>query len=92
MDTRLLHRLSADDFWTKEIVSNFLRMKEKFFSHMSFYSMVHVQNKIAVGMDVLKCFTMNNWDFKSDNYKNLIKKQSKEEYDMWVDKVVGLEK
>lgn len=44
--------------------------------------MVHVQNKIAVGMDVLKCFTMNNWDFKSDNYKNLVNKQSKDEYKM----------
>lgn len=45
--------------------------------------MVHVQNKIAVGMDVLKCFTLNNWDFKSDNYKSLIKKQTSDEYDMF---------
>lgn len=44
--------------------------------------MIRVQNKIAVGMDVLKCFTMNNWDFKSDNFKNLIDKQSAEEYEM----------
>lgn len=45
--------------------------------------MVHVQRKIAVGMDVLKCFTMNNWDFRSHNYINLLKIQSKEEYDMF---------
>ena len=45
--------------------------------------MVHVQKKIAVGMDVLKCFTMNNWDFRSHNYINLLKIQSKEEYDMF---------
>lgn len=45
--------------------------------------MVHVQKKIAIGMDVLKCFTMNNWDFRSHNFVNLLKIQSQEEYDMF---------
>jgi alcohol-forming fatty acyl-CoA reductase len=48
------------------------------------FSMVHVQKKIAVGMDVLKFFTMNNWNFKSDNFQSLLKKQSKEEHDMFL--------
>lgn len=51
-----------------------------------FLSMVHVQKKIAVGMDVLAFFTMSDWNFKSDNFANLVKIQSKAEYDMfWVD-------
>lgn len=41
--------------------------------------MVHVQKKIAVGMDVLKFFTMNDWNFKSDNFFNLDKLQDEEE-------------
>lgn len=45
--------------------------------------MVHVQKKIAIGMDVLKFFTMNDWNFKSDNFFNLDKLQSKEEKDMF---------
>lgn len=45
--------------------------------------MVFVQKKIAVGMEVLKFFTMNNWNFKSDKFQNLVKIQSKEEYDMF---------
>ena len=45
--------------------------------------MVHVQKKISVGMDVLKFFTMNDWNFKSDNFCNLTKEQSKEEYNMF---------
>lgn len=45
--------------------------------------MVHVQKKIATGMDVLKFFTMNDWNFKSDNFQNLVKIQSKAEYDMF---------
>lgn len=45
--------------------------------------MVHVQKKIAVGMDVLKFFTMSNWNFKSDNFVDLVKQQSKEEYHMF---------
>lgn len=41
--------------------------------------MVYVQKKISVGMDVLKFFTMNNWDFNSDNFQNLTGEQSKSE-------------
>lgn len=47
------------------------------------FSMVFVQKKIAVGMDVLKFFTMNNWNFKSDKFQNLVMLQSKDEYDMF---------
>lgn len=55
--------------------------------------MVFVQKKIAVGMDVLKFFTMNDWNFKSDNFFNLEKLQSKEEKDMFqVDTTVSFEK
>lgn len=46
--------------------------------------MILVQKKIAVGMDVLKFFTMNNWNFKSDNFQNLLKVQSPEEHDMFL--------
>lgn len=45
--------------------------------------MILVQKKIAVGMDVLKFFTMNDWNFKSDNFIDLVKLQSKDEYDMF---------
>ncbi|XP_070500579.1 putative fatty acyl-CoA reductase CG5065 [Chironomus tepperi] len=45
--------------------------------------MIHVQKKIAIGMDVLKCFTMNNWNFRSNNFRDLVEIQSKEEYDMF---------
>lgn len=33
--------------------------------------MIRVQNKIAVGMDVLEFFTMNKWQFKSEHYASL---------------------
>lgn len=46
--------------------------------------MVRVQQKISVGMDVLKFFTMNDWNFKSDNYFGLVETQSKEEWEMLV--------
>lgn len=45
--------------------------------------MVHVQKKIAVGMDVLSFFAMSNWDFKSDHFSSLVDIQSKEEYNMF---------
>lgn len=45
--------------------------------------MVFVQKKIAVGMDVLAFFTMNDWNFKSDNFASLVKFQSKSEYVMF---------
>jgi alcohol-forming fatty acyl-CoA reductase len=45
--------------------------------------MIHVQKKIAIGMDVLKFFTMNDWNFKSGNFQSLVKTQSKDEHDMF---------
>lgn len=45
--------------------------------------MLHVQRKIAIGMEVLEFFTMNDWNFKSDNFFNLVRTQSKEEYIMF---------
>ncbi|KAG5684378.1 hypothetical protein PVAND_013613 [Polypedilum vanderplanki] len=45
--------------------------------------MIHVQKKIAVGMDVLKCFTLNNWDFRTKNFEHLTEIQSKDEYEMF---------
>lgn len=45
--------------------------------------MVFVQKKISIGMDVLAFFTMNNWNFKSDNFNSLMKTQSKSEYEMF---------
>lgn len=47
------------------------------------FSMVHVQKKIAVGMDVLAFFTMNDWNFRSKNFQSLVKIQSPEEYKMF---------
>lgn len=46
--------------------------------------MVRVQNKIKVGMEVLKFVTMNNWQFNSDNFANLVKHQSEDEYKMFL--------
>ena len=45
--------------------------------------MVFVQKKIAVGMDVLAFFTVNDWNFKSDRFVSLVKTQSESEYDMF---------
>lgn len=41
--------------------------------------MVHVQKKIAIGMEVLQFFTMRDWKFKSDNFENLANFISPEE-------------
>lgn len=41
--------------------------------------MVHVQKKIAVGMEVIQFFTMRDWDFRSTNFQSLIKTLSPEE-------------
>lgn len=34
-------------------------------------SMIRVQNRISVGLEVLQFFTMRAWYFKSDNYASL---------------------
>lgn len=39
------------------------------FSHVS--SMVHVQKRLTVGMEVLQFFTMREWKFKSNNFEGL---------------------
>lgn len=44
--------------------------------------MVHVQKKIATGMEVLHFFTMRDWDFRSTNFEALNNKLSPEEYEM----------
>jgi alcohol-forming fatty acyl-CoA reductase len=45
--------------------------------------MIHVQNKISTGLDVLQFFTMRNWVFLSQKFKDLNKKLSPEEYKMF---------
>lgn len=39
-------------------------------------SMVRVQKRIAVGMEVLQYFTMRGWNFKIENSKSLIQNMS----------------
>lgn len=68
-DCKLENFTSFDDYQQKINCHNF--------------SMVQVQKKISVGMDVLKFFTMNNWTFKSDNFHSLVKTQTKSEYEMF---------
>lgn len=46
--------------------------------------MIRVQKKISQGMEVLKFVTMKDWDFKSDNFVDLVKHQSKDEYQMFM--------
>jgi alcohol-forming fatty acyl-CoA reductase len=45
--------------------------------------MVHVQNRISQGLEVLQFFTMRSWVFYSQKFKDLSKSLSKEEYDMF---------
>ncbi|KAG5676201.1 hypothetical protein PVAND_006050 [Polypedilum vanderplanki] len=45
--------------------------------------MVRVQKKIASALDAIKFFAMKNWDFNTDNFHNLTKIQSDEEYHMF---------
>lgn len=35
--------------------------------------MVHIQNRLSVGMEVIQFFTMRDWKFISDNFENLQK-------------------
>lgn len=46
--------------------------------------MVYVQKRIAIGLEVLQFFTMRQWNFKSNNFNGLIKKQTPDEYDMFL--------
>lgn len=45
--------------------------------------MIRVQNKISTGLDVLQFFTMRNWVFLSQKFKDLNKQLSPEEYKMF---------
>lgn len=45
--------------------------------------MIHVQNKISTGLDVLQFFTMRNWVFLSQKFKDLNKHLSPDEYKMF---------
>lgn len=45
--------------------------------------MIRVQNKISTGLDVLQFFTMRNWNFSSQKFKDLNKELSPEEYKMF---------
>ena len=45
--------------------------------------MIRVQNKISNGLDVLQFFTMRNWIFLSQKFKDLNKQLSPEEYKMF---------
>lgn len=38
----------------------------------SLISMVHVQKRISVGMEVIQFFTMRNWKFIADNLEGLL--------------------
>lgn len=41
--------------------------------------MIRIQKKIFVGLGVLQFFTTRQWDFKSDNFKEIYQKLSSEE-------------
>lgn len=41
--------------------------------------MVHVQNRLKTGMEVIQFFTMRDWKFISDNFEALQKHMSPEE-------------
>lgn len=45
--------------------------------------MIHVQNKISQGLEVLQFFTMRNWVFLSQKFKDLNKHLSPDEYKMF---------
>jgi alcohol-forming fatty acyl-CoA reductase len=45
--------------------------------------MVHIQNRISTGMEVIQFFTMREWNFRSNNLENLTKTQSPEEDEMF---------
>jgi alcohol-forming fatty acyl-CoA reductase len=45
--------------------------------------MLHVQRKISQGLEVLQFFTMRNWIFLSQKFKDINKNLSPEEYKMF---------
>lgn len=45
--------------------------------------MVRIQTKISQGLEVLQFFTMRQWNFESQKFKDLNKILSAEEYEMF---------
>jgi alcohol-forming fatty acyl-CoA reductase len=45
--------------------------------------MIRVQNKISTGLEVLQFFTMRNWTFASNKFKDLNNQMTPEEYKMF---------
>lgn len=46
--------------------------------------MVHVQKRIAVGMEVLQFFTMRKWNFNSKKFEELFDILDEQEQDMFL--------
>ncbi|XP_070500673.1 fatty acyl-CoA reductase 1-like [Chironomus tepperi] len=73
---KLLYYFSIILFqWIPALLVDFLLM---IFGQKRF--MIKVQKKLFTGMEVLKCFLLYNWIFKTSNFDNLLKTQSDEEY------------
>lgn len=49
----------------------------------SYFSLVRVQQKIAVGIDVLKFFTIKPWDFRINELMNVKRSLTSEEFEMF---------
>lgn len=45
--------------------------------------MIKIQKRISQGLDVLQFFTMRNWIFTSEKFKEINKKISQDEYQMF---------
>lgn len=43
---------------------------QELFIHLG-SSMIRVQKRISVGLEVLQFFTMRQWEFKEDNYRSI---------------------
>ncbi|CAG9802079.1 unnamed protein product [Chironomus riparius] len=73
---KLLYYFSIIMFqWIPAILIDFLLMicgQKRF--------MIKVQKKLFTGMDVLRCFLLYNWIFRTSNFGDLMKTQSEEEY------------
>lgn len=85
MDSRLLHRFHSALHRPEKIVRfPFSHFNQPFkttfpFFHFALHSMVHIQNRLSTGMEVLQFFTMRDWKFVSDNFENIQKHMSPDE-------------
>lgn len=81
------YRRTSSIFWCFAWVRNDCKRDLKFRFNLlmiSFdYSMIHVQNKISQGLEVLQFFTMRNWVFASHKFKDLNNYLSPHEYKMF---------